>query len=78
MIPDDGGDIGFLEQRPDRRCAGLKRELSPLAEIKHAILKIGRRWLRMKESPAAIENCLAKFLGYVDSRQIRSAQCRYE
>ena len=78
MIPDEGGYIGFLEQRPDCRCAGLKREFSPLAEIKNTILKIGRRWFRMEESPAAIENCLAKFFGYVDGRQIRSAQCRHE
>lgn len=78
MIPDEGGDIGFLEQRPDRRRAGLKREFSPLAKIKNAILKISRGWLRMKESPAAIENCLAKLFGYVDGRQIRSAQCRHE
>ena len=78
MIPDEGGDIGFLEQRPDRRRAGLKREFSPLAKIKNAILKIGRGWLRMKESPATIKNCVAELFGYVDGRQICSAKCRHE
>ncbi len=29
----------------------------------------------MKQSPAAVENCLAKLFGYVDGRQIRSTQC---
>ncbi len=74
MVPDQGGDIGVLEQRSDGRRTGFEREFSSPTKIKHALLRVGRGWLGMKQSPTAVENCLAKLLRDIDGRQICGAK----
>jgi len=78
MVPDQGGDIGFLEQRSDRRRTSLKREFSPPTEIENTLLRIGRGWLGMEQPPAAIKNGLPKLFRHIDGRQIGGTKCRYE
>ncbi len=78
MIPYEGGDVCIEEERSDRRCTGIQRELRSPSEIENALFGVCGRWLCVKEGPTAIEDGLSQFLRDIDRRQICCAEGRHE
>jgi len=78
MVPHQGRNICLVEERSDRRSAGVERKFCSSSEVQHAFLRDGRWWFGVNEGPAAIKDCVPKFFRDIDRRQICCAECRHE
>jgi hypothetical protein len=78
MVPHQGRNICLVEERSDRRSAGVERKFCSSSEVQHAFLRDGRWWFGVNEGPAAIKDCVPKFFRDIDRSQICRAECRHE
>jgi hypothetical protein len=78
VIPDQGSDAGFRQQRTDDRHTGVERELGALTKVEDSFFRINGRSVGIDQHPATIEDRFSKIIGYINRLEIRGTKRRHE